>query len=38
MEYAVEKGSGAIIYIPSFIKNLFQAYTDTSTPPYVFVA
>jgi hypothetical protein len=37
MKYAVEMGSGVMIYIPSFIKirsgiqNLIEAYTDTQT-------
>jgi hypothetical protein len=37
MKYAVEMGSGAMIYIPSFIKiasgiqKLMGAYTDTYT-------
>jgi hypothetical protein len=38
MKYAVEMGSGAMIYIPSFIKigsaikKLIRGYTDTQTP------
>jgi hypothetical protein len=37
MEYAVEMGSSAMIYIPSFIKTgsgirkLIRGYTDTQT-------
>jgi hypothetical protein len=37
MKYAVEMGSGVMIYIPSFIKsgsgiqNLIGGYTDTQT-------
>jgi hypothetical protein len=40
MKYAVEMGSGAMIYIPSFIKtgsaihNLIGGYTDTQTQTF----
>jgi hypothetical protein len=40
MKYAVEIGSDAIIYIPSFIKigsaiqKLIGGYTDTQTPAW----